>query len=599
MGDSKDSISSTFGDNDQGEKFNANIWHNRISKGLQKEKKWRERGKNVLEIYADEERAETSSRSGLGSENRFNILYANTETLMPALFSAVPKPNVTNRYQTQDPIAKSAGEVIERVLSYSIDTTDFKKTMQACVKHYLLPGRGVVRERLIPEFEKKKVQIEVETENGIEIVEETEEVLKKQTVRSELVQWDSFIVEPAKTWEDVTWIAFIHMLTKKEFERDFPDAPPITVSKSRDEDDEEYGVDAKYKVYEVWDKNEKKVYYLGDSDKPLRIMDDPLELEDFWPIPDPLYSIKRNETLVPIPEYTMYQYQHHELNQICHRIPDLIKSCKFNGIYDSEVTGIEGFLKSRDSQLSPVPSNLMRNGGIKSIIDFLDVSPIVQVISQLYVEREQIKSIIHEITGISDIIRGDTNAAETARAQSIKEKYAGLRLRTRRDDVNDFIVKLLRIKAEIICRFFTTEQMQKISGIEITPEIEELIRSDVLFSYKIDIETDSTILADMDDEAQKRASIIESITQFMVTITPLVQQGIVPLETAKAMLMYALQSTKITRELQDSLELIGSPETNQNMPMPINGMGGGGMAPQGGMPQDLGAEIDFQEPLSA
>lgn len=97
------------------------------------------------------------------------------------------------------------------------------------------------------------------------------------------------------------------------------------------------------------------------------------------------------------------------------------------------------------------------------------------------------------------------------------------------------------------------------SGIQITPEIENLLRDDVLQSYKIDIESDSTILADMEEETGKRAQLVSSITQFIGTVAPLVSQGAMPIETAKALLMFALQSTKITRELQDALELIGSP----------------------------------------
>jgi len=596
----------TLNNDDAEDKFNVTLWLNRISKARQKEHQWRRRAKDVLKIYGDEENAAIntytgSSRDG-SNENRFNILYSNTETLMPALFSALPKPNVSNRFMTQDPIAKAAGEVIERVLSYSLEESNFKSTMKACVKDYLLPGRGVVRVRFEPEFEQQTVKTESEVDGEIKLTEEIKEVLKKQTVRPELVQWDAFVVEPAKRWEDVTWIAFIHMISKKEFEKWFPGSPLVgTAKSSEDYDSEEYGVDTQYMVFEVWDKDAKKVYYLGQAEKPLKIIDDPLKLEGFWPLPDPLYSIQRNQTLVPIPEYTMYQYQHYELNQLCYRIPDLIKSCKLIGIYDSQVTGLEDFLRSRDSQFNPVQTNLMRDGGIKSVVDILDVSPIIQVLSQLYVERDQAKSIIHEITGISDVIRGETNAAETATAQSIKAKYAGLRLRNRRDDIDGFIVKLLRIMTEIICQLFTKEQMQEMSGIEITPEIEELLRSDILRCYKIDIETDSTIMANMDEESQKRAAIIESITQFMVTITPLVQQQIIPLETAKAMLMYALQSTKITRELQDAIDLIGStPPQNENMQMPQGGMGnmGGEQMPINEMPQEQGLpQIDFQEPL--
>lgn len=568
------------------EKFNVTVWLNRISKARQKEQNWRQRSKRCINIYRDDNTVTSntyaSPRPFDDNENSFNILWANVETLLPALFSSVPKPDVRNRYLNQDKVASDAGQVIERILTYALDLYNFPRLMKACIKDYLLTGRAVMRVRLIPQFEDQV--IDVTDENGYPSLDETgapsqktEEVLVGQSVRCELVQWDSFIVEPAKRWEDVNWIAFIHMLSKKEFEDYFPDAPLIAAAKETDH----YGVDAQYQVYEIWDKVEKKVYYIGQAEKPLKIMEDPFRLVHFWPIPEPLYSIQTNNSLVPIPEYTIYQAQAYELNQISYRITDLVKSCKFIGVYDAQQTGLNDLLKSRDSQFVPVTSNLLRQGGISSVIDSLDTSKISNILAQLYHQRDQIKSIIYEVTGISDIIRGESKASETATAQNIKASYAGLRLRDRRDNINRFIVDLLRIKAEVISTFFTAKQMEEMSGIQITPEIENLIRNDVLQAYKIDIETDSTILADMEQESQKRAALVASITQFIATVSPLVAQGAIPIETAKALLMFALQSTKISRELQDSLELIGT------HPSPPPGMMGQPGMPPGMMPPGL------------
>ena len=552
------------------EQVNVTAWLNRISKAKQKEQYWRQRAKRCVKIYRDDNTSSNDTYATSGSfnsnENTFNILHANTETLAPALFSSSPKPDVRNRYLTQDKTAEAAGQVIERCLTYSLDAYDFFPIMKAAIKDYLLPGRAVIRVRLESEFEDQKE--EYVNENG-EIKEKTEEVLVGQKVACELVPWDSFVVEPAKRWEDVNWIAFQHMLSLKEFEEFFPGAPLIAAAKETDQ----YGVDPQYQVYEIWDKSKKKVYFIGQAEKPLKVMDDPFQLTNFWPIPTPLYSIQTNDTLVPIPEYTIYQAQAHELNQLSYRIIDLTNVCKVVGVYDSMQTGLNDMLKGRDSQLVPVSANLLKQGGIKSVIDFLDISRTSQVLAQLSVQRDQTRSIINEITGISDIIRGESNASETATAQNIKASYAGLRLRDRRDNINRFIVDLLRIKAEIIATFFTTEQMQEMSGVEITPEIEDLIRSDILRSYKIDIETDSTIMADMEQESQARAAVVASITQFIGTAAPLVQQGILPLETAKALLMYGLGASKVSRELQDALELIGTEpsselaNTNQQPPM--------------------------------
>jgi hypothetical protein len=472
---------------------------------------------------------------------------------------------------SQNPDVESASQILERCLSYSLDTYNFPRLMKAAIKDYLITGRSVLRVRLIPEFE-NTITHSLDMDGNIQ--ESNEEVLTGQSVRCELVHWDAFVIDPVKRFEDVNWMAFIHMLTERDFEEFFPGADLTEVAKEKDD----YDTEDRYKVYEVWDKLEKKVYFLGDgAEEPLKIMDDPFQLTHFWPIPEPLYSIQTNDSLVPIPEYTIYQSQADELNQISYRITDLVKSCKLIGIYDAQQSQMSDLLQGRDSQFFSVQSNLMRDGGLKSVLDMLDVSPMAQILSQLFHQRDQIKSIIYEVTGISDIIRGESQASETATAQNIKASYAGLRLRDRRDNINRFIVDLLRMKAELIGTFFTTDQMSKMSGIEVTPSIEQIIKSDILRNYKVDIETDSTILADMDQQAQKRAAIVSSITQFISVTAPLVAQGALPVETAKALLQYALQPTKISRELEDALEMIGKPAPPPP-PQP-------GMPPQQGMPQ--------------
>ena len=554
------------------ENIDVSKWLNRISKAREKEKNWRDRAKRCINIYRDDDvvcasNFTTQGSSDNDSESSFNILWANVETLLPALFSAVPKPDIRNRYLTQDKVAEAAGQIIERTLTYSLDLYNFARLMKAAIKDYLLTGRCVMRVRLIEEFD-------YETAPALNV----DDVAPPQAVRCELVHWDSFVIDPVKRWEDVSWIAFIHMLSKKEFNQYFPEAASLSITKETDKSTGE----SRYKVYEVWDKVEKKVYFLGQGEKPLKVMDDPFKLQHFWPIPEPLYSIQTNDSLIPIPEFTIYQAQAYELNQVCYRITDLVRSCKFIGIYDSQQTGLGDLLTSRDSQLSPVTSNVLRQGGVASVIDILDTSPISKILAQLYQQRDQIKSIIYEVTGISDIIRGESKASETATAQNIKARYAGLRLRDRRDNINRFIVDLLRIKSELISTFFSTQQLSQMSGIQITPDIEHLIRDDVLQSYKIDIESDSTILADMEEETGKRAQLVASITQFLSTVSPLVAKGALPIETAKALLMFALQSTKITRELQDALELIGSPQSQSQQPqMP--------RLPQGmpGLPQQM------------
>ena len=59
------------------------------------EKGWWKKAEKAEEIYlAEKERAEDTTP--------YNILYSNTEVLLPALYSATPKPDIRSRYKEQN-----------------------------------------------------------------------------------------------------------------------------------------------------------------------------------------------------------------------------------------------------------------------------------------------------------------------------------------------------------------------------------------------------------------------------------------------------------------------------------------------------------------
>jgi len=64
-------------------------------------------------------------------------------------------------------------------------------------------------------------------------------------------------------------------------------------------------------------------------------------------------------------------------------------------------------------------------GGLQGSIQLLPLEVIAATLINLYTAHKNVTDQIYEITGISDIIRGQTSASETATAQQIKGQYAG------------------------------------------------------------------------------------------------------------------------------------------------------------------------------
>jgi hypothetical protein len=103
-------------------------------------------------------------------------------------------------------------------------------------------------------------------------------------------------------------------------------------------------------------------------------------------------------------------------------------------------------------------------------IAFLPVAEIANVLVQLIQIREQMKRDLFEVTGISDLVRGQGQASETATAQRIKGHYAGLRIEDRQRAQGRFAGDTVRIMAEIMAEQFSPETLLEMSGWEHTEE---------------------------------------------------------------------------------------------------------------------------------
>ena len=486
----------------------ALYWQREIDQASEFERDWRERGIRVVERYRDER--DTGVVGPL--THRFNILWANTETLKGALFARMAQPDVRRRFHDGDVAAREVAIALERALLYGIDVYDSELPIRAALEDYLLPGRGVVWVVYEPIIVKEKTKIEIRGED-VEILEEEEiERLGDQRCRFEYVHWQDYRESPSRRPEDVTWRARRHLFTREELVgRGFDHAEEVPLNWMPERSDDA-DIDELYNradVWEIWDKVKRRRLFVATGYKNvLADDDDPYTLENFFPCPTPLIAVRTNNTSIPVPEFTLYQDQADELDRVTTRITFLIEGLKRRGVYDSSIPELAHLANATDNEFVPSDNfaNLAQKGGLNGAFQTEDISTITQVLAGLYNQRGQVLQTIYEITGISDIIRGGgTKASESATAQQLKAQYGSMRLRLRQEDISKYIRDLFRIKAELIAENYEPEVLERMTGISITDEMVEIMRNDKLRSYQIDVETDSTVFAD--EEQMKRTRI--------------------------------------------------------------------------------------------
>lgn len=480
-------------------------------------------------------------------------------------------------------------ELIQRAITYTIDTTEFAKDGHAAVNDFLVTSLG-----------QAKIEMDVETadvpilhpvtgeslpaldEDGNTKIDDdgnplpaTQTVIVDQTLRLRHFAWNQFRWEPQQHWSQCQWIAFEHLLTKEEIEDEWgvtlsaPSSGSIGVFKAGGGS----GVDEKkpqsdkyeklFKVYEIWDKKKRQVVYICyQHDQALEVRDDPLKLKGFYPCPCPMMLNVRGDDLVPQPDFAKCESMFEAANVLFGRIDSLTKQVKDVGFYDGAFADLVKLTTADDGTLVPI-SNLLKLfndinpgnavAGYDAVVFKQNNKVKVETIQLLTEQLAQLEQQIWKSYGVSDIQRGSTDPNETATAQNIKAEWADIRVGQRISGVAMFFRDTFRIMADVIATF-PPDVLEKMTGIALNPAEMAVLQSDVGRCYAIDIESDSTASQNEMAEQGQRLQFLDVTTKYLQTIGPAMQQGQIPADLGKELLLVLVNSFKIGRQLEDTID---------------------------------------------
>jgi hypothetical protein len=516
-------------------------------------KRWESRVEKIQKRYKDDQRGSAES-----ARAKFNILWSNVQTLSAATYSKVPKPDVSRRFRDNDPVGRVSSLILERGLDYHIQHyNQYKSTLRADVLDRFLGGRATAWVRYEPHFRAGSLPVD-----GVEVtddVDEPGEELDYECAAVDYVHWKDFGHSVARTWEEVNRVWRVVYMTRRGLverfgeekaklipmdasPKDFDGASP-EVSKVGDAID-------RARIFEGWDKQEKRAYWFSKGVKDfLDERDDPLGLEEFFPCPRPLYATLTNDSLVPIPDYTLYQDQANELDVLADRKDGLIKALQVKGVYDASA-GVELariFTEGENNSLLPMKNwaAFAEKNGLQGSINLVDIKPIAEALVRVIETERSVKEDVYEITGISDIVRGQTQASETATAQQIKGQYANLRLKAYQEEVARFATDILQIMAQIVCGKFSPQTILAISAADqlseqdktLIPKALELLIGrermqdpnadpgpNPLRSFRVEVSADTLVYLDEQAEKESRVEFLTATGGFIEKMSAVLMQ---------------------------------------------------------------------------
>jgi len=551
----------------------AERWGIEVNSAKEAVKEFHKASKTILKQFLDIRESDNST------ESRVNLFTANTITTKALLYGKTPSVDVDRRFgDSKDTTARCAATILQRLLNTDIERDDdgYARALKNALGDRLTVGLGVIRQRYVmTEGEPKKVPAKYKTQtitdpdtneeveenvrddegNEIELAPGYEEATKQhEDVETIYVHWEDFLWSVSRTWEENRWIAFRNAMTRDALRKRFKnlskkDLKEIPLnSKLFKEKGELAQRDpwARADVWEIWSKEDRKVYwYVEGHDKILDVQDDPYELEAFWPCPMPLYANLTTGSLMPRADYIFAQDLYNDINVISSKIRLLEGAIRVVGVYDANCADIARILNETSGN-EMIPSanwaDLAEKGGLKGKVDWFPIDMVVAALDKLVQQRDQKIALLYQVTGMSDILRGQAQAQATATEQAIKAKFASVRVQDFQEEFATFASAGQRIKAELVSKLYDDETILQRSNAQYTEDAQnipaalQLIR-DEFATYRIKVKPESVSLTDYAALKQERTEMMTALSQMLGTVLQIGQ-------AAPAMTPFLLQMIK-------------------------------------------------------
>jgi len=512
---------------DQNEyKRDGKYWCDEIKASEKRLDKWHKQADKIVDRFKSDNDAKSDDK------RRLNLFYSNVETLQSMLYGSVPKIDVSRRYaDASDDISRVAAEVMQRMLNEDIQVNgkEIDNVLRSALQDRLLAGLGTAKLRYTYDTAQDELGNDIATNEKVPI---------------DYYYWGDVLWGWARNFAELPWIAFRNYLTKEEAVKRFGDDVAKTleynvrtanVSEGASENDEDSSEIKQAEVWEIWCMAERKVYWFcKHTKKVLETKDDPLQLRGFYPCPPFLLANPTTKLYMPTPDFKLAEDQYNEIDLLQTRISILTEAVKAVGVYDKNADGVQRmFNEGTDNTLIPVDSwaAFAEKGGIKGSIDWMPISAITEAIDRLTMLRNDSISLLQQITGMADVMRGELqNQYEGVGQTKQKAKFGSVRVQALQQQFAQFASDIMEIKAEIIGRFFSPETIMQNSNMmtsfdaQLVPQAVQLIKNPQRSNLSIVIRPESVAMIDYGEMRAERMEYLNGLSQFMQAVTPMIQQ---------------------------------------------------------------------------
>ena len=511
-------------------------WTKEMEAAHRRLRKYKKQGNHVVQRFLDERSNTGDTFEGGITSSRLNLFHKNISTTMAMLYGNTPKIDVSREHHDpDDDIARVASLMYQRMLLTDVEPSgeNLSTVLKAALQDRLLPGMGCARVRY-------DMATMTETVMNPETMEnEDVESLDYEDAPIDYIHWQDVIWGWGRTWKEIPWWGFRNWLDKEEVKKRFGEKVAKNIEyknqtpqgdSNRDEGtnpDEKDNIE-KAEIWEIWNKDDKKVYwYSKGSDEILDVRDDPLGLDGFLPMPRPMMANYTTTLFVPKADFVLAQDLYNEIDELQSRISTITRAIKVVGVYDKGAGDSVGRMLKEgvENDLIPVDNWAMfaEKGGLQGSIQWFPVEVIVGVLQTLQAVQSSKTEQLYEITGMSDIMRGGaTDQYTSGGTQAIKAKMGSIGIQALQEEFARFASDLEALKAEVISKHFSKESIVEQSNAGFLPEadkpmvaeaVELMVSPDV--KWRVNIKPESIAMVDYAQIKSERSEFLMAMSQYI------------------------------------------------------------------------------------
>lgn len=427
--------------------------------------------------------------------------------------------------------------------------------------------------------------------------------------------YSALYVEPdVRKWNEVTRCAYEYHYSYGEFKEKFgADA----IDKLAIGDIEDHKTGKPVVVFEYWDKTLKEVRWLAENSDDFfqpqydyatdaRVDTSQLQeveeqqtdydnsdlygLSGFFPSTYPLIFNNTTKSFWPTPEFFQVADLLDDIHSIVGRMILLTKAIRVRFFYDSSIPQLSSLIGETGEGGGLGIPNLEQNliqgkGTLSTLVQYFPVAEMVDGLNNMYTAFQNRMDMFYQITGISDLIRGQTNpdSDKTYGERQLEGKFALNRIEPYQRRSQEWLKDNYQLGMEFGLKMFSDATVDEYIVPQTLDEEDKaryvpalsLLKENKRRRFRIDFETDSTIAINENWRRNQAIQTADVITKMMEATANVAQTNPQMAQTELKIMEHVIGELtngklfvdEVKKSIQETIDTALQPKNEPNLEM--------------------------------